>query len=51
MPADLHLLPKFRDRMSYFYVEHTVMERDQNSIVLYQKVEEPSGARSGSALG
>ena len=41
MPADLHLLPKFRDRLSYLYVEHAVVERDQNSIVLYQKVGEP----------
>lgn len=35
MPADLHLLPKFRDRLSYLYVEHAVVERDQNSICFW----------------
>lgn len=50
MPADLHLLPKFRDRLSYLYVEHAVVERDQNSIVLYQKAEPgPEGAAEGGA--
>jgi len=36
MPADLHLLPKFRDRLSYLYIEHALVERDTNSIVLSQ---------------
>ena len=40
MPADLHLLPKFRDRLSYLYVEHAVVEREANSIVLYQRPED-----------
>jgi CRISPR-associated protein Cas1 len=35
MPADLHLLPKFRDRLSYLYVEHAVIERDSNSICFF----------------
>lgn len=35
MPADLHLLPKFRDRLSYVYVEHAVVERDAHSISFY----------------
>lgn len=35
MPADLHLLPKFRDRLSYVYTEHSVVERDQNSICFW----------------
>lgn len=35
MPADLHLLPKFRERLSYLYVEHAVVERESNSIAIY----------------
>lgn len=35
MPADLHLLPKFRDRLSYVYTEHSVVERDSNSICFW----------------
>ncbi len=35
MPTDLHLLPKFRDRLSYVYVEHAVVERDAHSISIY----------------
>jgi len=37
MPADLHLLPKFRDRLSYLYVEHVTVDREANSIALYAK--------------
>jgi hypothetical protein len=37
MASDLHLLPKFRDRLSYLYVEHAVVEREANSIALYGK--------------
>jgi CRISP-associated protein Cas1 len=40
VPQNLHLLPKFSDRMSYLYVEHAVVERDQNSISLWQETEE-----------
>lgn len=32
MPTDLTLIPKFRDRLSYLYVEHAVVEREANSI-------------------
>jgi len=35
MPTDLYLLPKFRDRLSYLYIEHAKVERDQNSICFY----------------
>ena len=37
MPADLHLLPKFRDRLSYLYVEHSTVEREANSIAFYAR--------------
>ena len=37
MPADLQLLPKFRDRLSYLYIEHATVEREQNSIAFYAK--------------
>lgn len=40
MPTDLHLLPKFRDRVSYLYVEHAVVEREQHSIALYTQDED-----------
>jgi CRISPR-associated protein Cas1 len=32
MPEDLHTLPKLRDSMSYFYVEHAIVERDASAI-------------------
>ena len=32
MPTDLHILPKFRDGLSYFYVEHAKLEKENNSI-------------------
>lgn len=37
MPADLQLLPKFRDRLSYLYVEHAILEREQNSICFFDQ--------------
>lgn len=40
MPADLHLVPKLRDRLSYLYVEHAVVEREANSIALYAQDDE-----------
>lgn len=40
MPADLHLLPKLRDRLSYLYVEHAVVEREAHSIALYAQDED-----------
>lgn len=37
MPSDLHLLPKFRDRLSYVYTEHAVVERDAHSISFFSE--------------
>lgn len=37
MPPNLHLQPRFRDRLSYLYIEHAVVEREQNAIVLYEE--------------
>lgn len=42
MPANLHLQPRFRDKLSYLYVEHAVVEREQNAIVLYGEESETS---------
>jgi CRISPR-associated protein Cas1 len=35
MPADLHLLPKFRDRLSYIYAEHAIIERDEKAVAIW----------------
>lgn len=35
MSKDLHLIPQFRDKLSYVYVEHAVVERDQQSLAYY----------------
>lgn len=35
MPADLHLLPRFRDRLSYIYAEHAVIERDDKAVAIW----------------
>lgn len=32
---DLHLLPKFRDSLSYLYVEHCKVEQDEKAIALW----------------
>jgi CRISPR-associated protein Cas1 len=40
MPQDLTLVPKLRDRLTYLYVEHAVVEREQNSIAFYCQDEE-----------
>ena len=32
---DLHLLPKFRDRLSYLYVEHSIIDRHDNAIAVH----------------
>lgn len=37
MPADLHLLPKLRDRLSYLYAEHCVIEREESAIALWEE--------------
>ena len=34
---DLHLLPKFRDGLSYLYVEHCRVEQEARSIALYDR--------------
>lgn len=36
MPANLHLVPRFRDRLSYLYVEHAVVEREANSVAIWR---------------
>lgn len=40
MPQDLTLVPKLRDRLTYLYIEHAVVEREQNSIAFYGQDEE-----------
>ena len=37
MPKDYHELPKLRDSISYIYVEHCIIEQDDQSIVIIQK--------------
>lgn len=32
MSQDLHILPKLRDSLSYLYVEHAVVQRQQHAI-------------------
>ncbi len=32
---DLHMLPKFRDSLSYLYVEHGRLEQDDKSVALW----------------
>ncbi len=34
---DLRLLPKFRDSLSYLYVEHCRVDREKSAILLYEK--------------
>jgi CRISPR-associated protein Cas1 len=34
--ADLHEIPKFRDRLSYVYVEHAAIDRDSNTIAFFR---------------
>lgn len=34
---DLHLLPKLRDSLSYFYVEHAIVERDASAIKILKE--------------
>jgi CRISPR-associated protein Cas1 len=33
---DLHLLPKFRDALSYLYIEHARIDRHEKSIAIYE---------------
>lgn len=32
---DLHLLPKFRDSLSFLYIEHAVIDRHENAIAIH----------------
>ena len=32
---DLHLLPKFRDSLSYLYTEHSIIDRHENAIAIH----------------
>jgi len=34
---DLHLLPRLRDSLSYLYVEHAVLERDDSALLVLQE--------------
>ncbi len=34
---DLHLLPKLRDSLSYLYVEHAVLEREDSALLVLQE--------------
>lgn len=43
MPTDFHLVPKLKDRLTYLYVEHSYVEREQNAIALYRQDEEGEG--------
>lgn len=40
MPVDLHLIPKLRDRLTYLYTEHSVIEREHNSVALHSQNDE-----------
>lgn len=35
MPTDLHLLPDFRHRTSYLYIEHAHIERDDKAVAIW----------------
>jgi CRISPR-associated protein Cas1 len=51
---DLHLLPKFRDGLSYLYVEHCKVEQDSKSIAIFNeagKVPIPCASLSVLMLG
>lgn len=39
MPKDLHELPKLRDSLSYFYIEHAIIEQENSAIVIIRKEE------------
>lgn len=39
MPRDLHELPKLKDSLSYTYIEHAIIEQDNNAIVIIRKDE------------
>ena len=37
MPINFHEIPKLRDSLSYFYVEHAIIDRKENSVEILQK--------------
>lgn len=37
MPEDYHALPRLRDSLSYLYIEHAVIERDQSALLVLQE--------------
>lgn len=37
MPLNLHELPRFRDSLSYHYIEHAIVDRKQNAIEYIQE--------------
>ena len=34
---DFHLLPKLRDSLSYLYIEHAVIEREEGALLVLQE--------------
>ena len=39
MPSNLQLLPKFKEKLSYLYIEHAVIEKESQSIVIFNKTD------------
>ncbi|MBL1149296.1 MAG: type I-E CRISPR-associated endonuclease Cas1 [Armatimonadetes bacterium] len=39
MERDLRLIPKFRERLSYIYVEHAVLEREDHAVAIWDEGE------------
>ncbi len=39
MPSNLQLLPKFKEKLSYLYIEHAVIEKVSQSIVIFNKTD------------
>lgn len=51
---DLHLLPKFRDRLTFIYVEHARIDREENAIAIHDadgKTPVPAAALAVLMLG
>lgn len=40
MPKDLKELPKLRDSISYLYVEHSIIDQEDSSIILHRGSED-----------
>lgn len=39
MPSNLQLLPKFKEKLSYLYIEHAVIEKESQSIVIFNNTD------------